>query len=61
MSEIADTLPAPDLLIGAVIVNAVVLKAGFERAGVPVLVGFIALGLLLHVGNDHWDLFSDQG
>jgi Kef-type K+ transport system membrane component KefB len=61
VSETADTLPALDLLIGAVIIVAIVLKTGFERAGVPALVGFIALGLLLRVTDDHWGLISDQG
>jgi Kef-type K+ transport system membrane component KefB len=59
--ETADILPALDLLIGAVIVIAIVLKMGFERAGVPALVGFIALGFLLRVGDDRWDMISDQG
>ena len=61
MGETADTLPALDLLIGAVIIVAIVLKTGFERVGVPALVGFIALGFLLRVADDHWGLISDQG
>jgi len=59
--ETADILPALDLLIGAAIVIAIVLKMGFERVGVPALVGFIALGFLLRVGDDRWDMISDQG
>jgi hypothetical protein len=51
VSEIADALPALDLLIGGIIVIAILLRTGFERAGVPALVGFIALGFLLRVAS----------
>lgn len=61
MSETLAALPALDLLIGAVIVAAIVLKTGFERVGLPALVAFIALGFLLRALDDNWNLISGQG
>lgn len=61
MGESAVTLPALELLVGAVIVLAIFLKAGFERIGVPALVGFIALGLVLRLADQTWDLFAEHG
>jgi len=52
---------ALDLLIGAVIVFAIVLKTGFERLGVPSLVGFIGLGFGLRIADQSWDVISHQG
>ena len=61
MGETANTLPALDLLIGAVIVFAIVLKTGFERIGVPALVGFIGLGFVLRIADQSWDFISEPG
>ena len=48
MGDTANSLPFLDLMIGVVVVAAIVLKAGFERVGLPALVGFLLalLGLL---------------
>lgn len=46
------------LLIGVILVLAILVKAGLERVGVPALVGYIGLGLLLHNVDQRWQLFS---
>lgn len=47
------------LLVGAMLVLAILVKAGLERIGVLALVGYIALGLLLRVTDQQWQLFAD--
>lgn len=47
------------LLVGAILVLAILVKAGLEHIGVPALVGYIALGLLLRVADQRWQLFAD--
>jgi len=59
--ETVETLPPLDLMIGVVIVLAILFKAAFERSGLPALVGFIALGLLLNVTDDAWRIISADG
>ncbi len=61
MSEISNSLPNLDLLIGAVVVVAILLKAWFERMGLPALVGFIGLGFMLQGANQSWGLITEQG
>ncbi|MBE9103003.1 cation:proton antiporter [Vacuolonema iberomarrocanum] len=46
------------LLIGLIVVLALLAKAGLERIGLPALVGYIVLGLLLHVADQRLQLFS---
>ena len=46
------------LIVGAILVIAILLKAGLERIGVPALVGYIILGLLVNAAEQKWDLFS---
>ena len=46
------------LLVGAILVAAILVKSGLERIGIPPLIGYILLGLLLHVADLQWHLFS---
>lgn len=40
-------------LLGAIIVITILLRSGFQRIGIPSLVGFLALGLVMRVGDMH--------
>jgi Kef-type K+ transport system membrane component KefB len=46
------------LIIGIVIVLALLIKAGLQRVGIPALVGYISLGILLHYCDQRFQLFS---
>lgn len=46
------------LLVGAILVLAILVKADLECVGLPALVGYIALGLLLRMADQRWQLFA---
>lgn len=46
------------LLVGLMLVVAILLKSGLQRLGLPSLIGYISLGLLLHSADETWQLFS---
>ena len=46
------------LIVGALTIVAMLTKSGLSRIGLPSLIGFLALGLLIRVADDRWDLFS---
>ena len=46
------------MVVGALIVLAIALQGWLRRVGIPSLVGFIALGLILHVLDDRWELVA---
>jgi len=46
------------LLVGLILVVAILLKSGLQRLGLPALMGYIGLGLLLHSADKTWQLFS---
>ena len=46
------------LLVGVILVIAILLKTGLERIGIPALVGYMILGLLINAAEQNWHLFS---
>jgi Kef-type K+ transport system membrane component KefB len=46
------------LLVGAILILAILVKAGLERIGVPALVGYVILGLLVNAAEQKWHLLS---
>jgi Kef-type K+ transport system membrane component KefB len=48
------------LLVGIVIVLAVLIKAGAERVRLPAVVGFIALGFAIRLGDMEWGVLNAQ-
>jgi Kef-type K+ transport system membrane component KefB len=50
-----------DLLAGAFIIGAILVRSWLGRIGVPSLVGFVVLGFSLRLANDSWMFISDQG
>ena len=46
------------LLVGAILVISLLLKAGLERLGIPALVGYVILGLLVNATEEKWHPFS---
>jgi Kef-type K+ transport system membrane component KefB len=50
-----------DLLAGAFIVGAILVRSWFGRIGVPSLVGFLIVGFSLRLANDNWMFISEQG
>ncbi len=48
------------LVIGAIVVAAVGVRAVFRRVGVPPLIGFIVLGFVIRLADSHWDYLSDN-
>ena len=50
-----------DLLVGAFIVCAILVRSWFARIGVPSLIGFLVLGFFLRLANDNWTFISQHG
>ncbi|HIF10837.1 MAG TPA: cation:proton antiporter [Sneathiellales bacterium] len=50
-----------DLLAGAFIVGAILVRSWLARVGVPSLVGFLVLGFVLRIANDNWLFISEPG
>ena len=46
-------------LVGAAVVAAVLINALSGRLGVPALVGFLLLGVLLRLADSHWQFLSE--
>jgi Kef-type K+ transport system membrane component KefB len=44
-------------MIGALTIVAMLAKSGLARVGLPSLIGFLVLGLLIRVADDRWGLF----
>ncbi|MBT5941009.1 MAG: cation:proton antiporter, partial [Rhodospirillaceae bacterium] len=47
-----------DLLVGAVIVSAILVRSWLSKIGIPSLVGFIILGFFLRIVDDNWTSIS---
>lgn len=47
------------LFVGLILVVAIIIKVGLGRLGLPAIVGYIGLGLLLHSADRTWHFFSD--
>jgi Kef-type K+ transport system membrane component KefB len=50
-----------DLLAGAFIICAILVRSWLARIGVPSLVGFLVLGFFLRLANDNWTFISQHG
>lgn len=61
MSEVAKALPLLILLVGVAIALAIPIKYYLERMGVPVLIGYLVLGLLLNLADAQWQFLSSVG
>ncbi len=60
MTGIEDIFPTVILILGGIIILSILIRAGLYRVGVPSLVGFLVLGLLLGVGDEQWSFMSDE-
>ena len=49
------------LLVGLLVMMSLLVKLALERIGLPSLVGFLAIGYLLRIINDHFALLSIGG
>jgi len=56
-----DSVSLLDLLFGALIVALVSLRVTLARLGIPPLVGFLFLGVLLSLADYEWDILTDSG
>jgi Kef-type K+ transport system membrane component KefB len=61
MPEELLTHPLFILVLGVAMVLAMVIKAGLERIGLPALVGFLFLGVMIRLANDSWGLLNESG
>ena len=50
-----------DLLAGAVIICAILVRSWLARIGVPSLVGFLVVGFCLRIADDNWSFISLHG
>jgi Kef-type K+ transport system membrane component KefB len=48
------------LLFGITIVLVTVFKAVLRKTVIPALVGFIVIGFLLNIGNNQWNIFTEE-
>ena len=55
------SLPLLVLMIGAVVVVSILLRAVLDRSYVPSLVGFMALGFLIRLADSRWGVLSSEG
>ncbi|MGD2245497.1 MAG: cation:proton antiporter [Candidatus Aminicenantes bacterium] len=58
MSESAATFPLLILLLGVLIVITILIRSGLKKMGLPSLVGFMALGLLIKLVDVQTEFFS---
>ena len=49
------------LLVGLAVVLSILIKASFERAGVPAIIGYLALGFFLNLADRQWTILSKEG
>lgn len=61
MSEVAQALPLTILLVGVAIALSIPIKSCLERMGVPVLVGYLVLGLIINLADSQWQFLSRMG
>ncbi len=61
MTNLEPNLPLIILLIGMIIILSVLTKFGLQRFNIPVLVGYLFLGLLLRIMEDNFNLLADVG
>jgi Kef-type K+ transport system membrane component KefB len=54
-------IPSLILVLGGLIIASLFLKSWLERVGLPPLVGFLGLGLLLRLADDRWAFLSEVG
>jgi Kef-type K+ transport system membrane component KefB len=48
------------LILGGLILLNIVIGAGLKRIGIPSLIGYLVLGLLLNMLNNHWTFLSAE-
>lgn len=48
------------LFLGAIIVLSIAIRSGLKKTGIPSLVGFIAIGFLLHLLDSQGNLTSGE-
>ena len=46
------------LLVGLILIVAVFIRSGLQRLGLPAIIGYISLGLVLRSADQTWQLFS---
>lgn len=46
------------MITGGIIILTMLIKSGFERTGVPPLVGYLFLGFLVRLADDGWGFMS---
>jgi len=56
MIAVAQGLPLAILIFGAVVILAILIKAGLERLSLPALIGFMALGFAVRLSDSRWGL-----
>ena len=60
MVEPEFAVPHIILVLGGVILLTILVGSGLKRIGVPSLIGFMILGLLLRVTDSHWAFLSEE-
>ncbi|EAZ91037.1 cation:proton antiporter [Crocosphaera chwakensis] len=61
MTNLEQNLPLIILLIGVIIILSILTKFGLQRFNIPILVGYLCLGLLLRIIEDNVNLLADAG
>ncbi len=60
MVEPEFAVPHIIMVLGGVILLTILVGSGLKRVGVPSLIGFMILGLLLRVTDSHWAFLSEE-
>jgi Kef-type K+ transport system membrane component KefB len=59
MFEFVDVPGQVMFLLGATMVAVIFTKALFRKIGLPAIVGFLAVGLVLGAADEQWELLAD--
>jgi len=60
MMATAEALPLVILIVGATVIVAILTKATLERLSLPALIGFMAVGFAVRLGDSYWGFMDDQ-
>ena len=56
-----ESLPLLVALVGIAVILAILLKASLQKIGIPALIGYLGLGLMLGLADERWDILGLMG
>lgn len=53
-------IPQLILLLGVIVVLTILLRPALQRIGIPPIVGFLVMGILIHVADSRWTFIGNE-